>query len=229
MTQDNLSPPIEQTKAVEDFLKAVYVLQQRDERASTNALREALRITAPSVTDMAKRLTDSGLIDYQKYKGVRLTDKGERVALQVLRRHRLIELYLVQELGYELHEVHEEAENLEHVVSDRFIEAISAKLDHPNFDPHGDPIPTAEGTLGHARELCPLSDLPLHSIATVSRYITSDPDMLQHTLDRGFALGTQVEVIARDPFDGPLTIKLNSDEIMLGHIVATTILVEQQT
>lgn len=229
MTHDNSPTPIEQTTAVEDFLKAVYVLQQRDERASTNALREALNITAPSVTDMAKRLTDSGLIDYQKYKGVRLTEDGERVALQILRRHRLIELYLVQELGYELHEVHEEAENLEHAVSDQFIEAISAKLNHPRFDPHGDPIPTADGTLGHARELQPLSDLPLHCVATVSRYITSDPEMLQHTLDRGFVLGTQIEVLARDPFDGPLTIKINNEEKVIGHLVATTILVEQQS
>lgn len=228
MTQHDQTTPIEQTTAVEDFLKAVYVLQQRDERASTNALREALNITAPSVTDMAKRLTDSGLIDYQKYKGVRLTDEGERVALQILRRHRLIELYLVQELGYALHEVHDEAESLEHAVSDRFIDAISAKLNHPNFDPHGDPIPAADGTLAPLRDLHPLSDLPLNMAAIVSRYITSDPQMLQHTLDRGFALGAEVVVVARDPFDGPLTIHLNGDETILGHVVATTILVEKQ-
>ena len=108
-------------KSVENFLKTVFALQQTQERVSTNALADALEITAPSVTDMARRLMDAGAVDYVKYKGVRLTDMGEDIALKMLRRHRLIELYLVQELGYELHEVHEEAEVLEHAVSDQFV------------------------------------------------------------------------------------------------------------
>src|SRR5687767_1257324 len=117
-------PSGEHSKAVENFLKAIYSLQQDQERVSTNTLAEALMISAPSVTDMAQRMVKDGLVDYQKYKGVVLTDAGQEVALKIIRRHRLIELYLVTELSYELHEVHEEAENLEHAVSDHFIESL---------------------------------------------------------------------------------------------------------
>lgn len=124
-------PEAPQSKAVEDFLKAVYALQQHSERVSTNALSEALARSAPSVTDMAQRLAESGLVDYVKHRGVRLTDEGQAIALKVIRRHRLIEAFLVRELNYGLHEVHDEAEKLEHAVSDRFIDALAEKLDHP--------------------------------------------------------------------------------------------------
>jgi DtxR family transcriptional regulator, Mn-dependent transcriptional regulator len=213
------------SEAVENFIKSVYVLQQKNERVSTNALKDALGISAPSVTDMAQRLMESGYVDYVKYRGVRLTDAGEASALQVIRRHRLIELYLVSELGYALHEVHDEAEALEHAVSDRFIQAIASKLGNPEFDPHGDPIPTADGTIA-ARELHPLSDLSVGTSARVSRYITADADMLQHTLDRGFTLNTEIEVTARDPFQGPLTVVIGDETTVIGYIVAETILVE---
>lgn len=218
------------SRSVEDFLKAVYVLQQDlpdpDGRVSTNAVKSALDITAPSVTDMAQRLVEDDLIDYVKYRGMRLTKNGERVALHVIRRHRLIELYLVQELGYALHEVHEEAENLEHAVSDRFVRAIAHKMNNPEIDPHGDPIPAIDGTMVE-RDLYPLVDLPLEIPARVSRFITTDSDMLQHTIDRGFALEAELEVVHRDPFDGPLTVRLKDGDTIIGHAVAMTILVEK--
>ncbi|MDQ7028139.1 MAG: metal-dependent transcriptional regulator [Anaerolineae bacterium] len=213
------------SESVDDFVKAVYMLQQEHERASTNALKDALDISAPSVTDMAKRLVEIGLVDYVKYQGVKLTEKGEAMALNLVRRHRLIELYLVRELGYALHEVHEEADNLEHAVSDRFILAIDAKLGHPKFDPHGDPIPHSDGTITR-RNLRPLSQLPLATLARVSRLISTDTQMLQHTIDRGFALNTEVEVTARDPFEGPLTITVGSQQTVIGFNVAESILVE---
>lgn len=217
------------SRSNEDFLKAVYSLQQAmpdmAERVSTNALRDALDISAPSVTDMAQRLMEAGYIDYLKYQGVRLTETGEEIALMIVRRHRLIELYLVQELGYELHEVHNEAEALEHAVSDRFIEAIAHKLDHPEFDPHGDPIPAADGSVTE-RRLLPLIELPTGIEGRVSRFTTADNDMLQHTLDRGFRLDASITVIARDPFDGPLTIQLDDSQQVIGHNLAQTILVE---
>lgn len=219
---------IEQSRAVQDFIKAIYALQQgleATDRVSTNALKDARGITAPSVTDMAKRLVESGLVDYRKYYGLRLTDEGESLALRIIRRHRLLELYLVQELGYALHEVHDEADALEHAVSDRFVEAIADKLGHPQFDPHGDPIPSAEGQITR-RELQPLSDLPLDTQGRVARFISNDSDMLQHTLDRGFKLHVAVQVTARDPFDGPLTIQLGEREIVIGHAVAEKILIE---
>jgi DtxR family Mn-dependent transcriptional regulator len=214
------------SESVQNFVKSVYSLQQQVERVSTNALADILTISAPSVTDMAQRLEEAGLLDYQKYKGMRLTVEGEQFALKIVRRHRLIELYLVEELGYELREVHDEAERLEHAVSDRFVEALSDKLDHPVFDPHGDPIPTAEGTITR-RDLQPLVGWPLANPALVSRIKTDNADMLQHILDRGFKIGAVVHVIARDPFDGPLTVEIDSSQQIIGHAVATCVLVEE--
>lgn len=213
------------SESVENFIKAVYMLEQKSERVSTNALRDALNISAPSVTDMAQRLVESGLIDYKKYRGVRLTEQGSTMALRLLRRHRLIELYLVRELNYELHEVHDEAEKLEHAVSDRFVEAIDGILGYPEFDPHGDPIPSVDGMITR-RNLCTLNDLPLETPARISRLVSQDTEMLQHALDRGFSLHTEVRVIARDPFNGPITVQLASNETVIGHAVAEGILVE---
>ena len=214
------------SQSVQDFLKKVYTLQQTVDRVSTNALADALSITAPSVTDMAQRLVEEGTIDYRKYKGIRLTDDGEQVALRMLRRHRLIELYLVQGLGYELHEVHDEAEALEHTVSDRFINAIAVKLGHPEFDPHGDPIPDMQGVMPQ-RELQALSILPLNTPAQVCRFMMENPEMLQHTQERGLVMNAELEVVARDPFEGPITLKMKDDEkVIIGHAVASSILVE---
>ena len=215
-----------QSKSVEDFLKAVYTLQQQEERVQTNTLRDALGISAPSVTDMAQRLVNAGLVDYQKYHGVVLTDSGREIALKIIRRHRLIELYLVRELGYELREVHNEAERLEHAVSDRFIEALADKLNHPNTDPHGDPIPSPEGVIAQ-QNLQPLTELEMGVPATIARLKTSNGEMIQHMLDRGFELNAHVEVVERDPFAGPITVLLNGKRCVVGHQVAENILVAQ--
>ena len=214
-----------QSKSVQDFLKAIYGLQQPAERVSTNALAEALKISAPSVTDMAQRLVSAGLVDYEKYRGVLLTEEGEKLALKIIRRHRLIEAYLVEELGYALQEVHAEAETLEHTVSDRFIEAVARKLNNPDFDPHGDPIPNTEGKV-IPRDLHPLSEWPMHTAGTVSRIKTDNQAMLQHILDRGFKLDSKIEVLERDPFDGPITALVDGKKRTVGHNVASCILVE---
>lgn len=214
-----------QSRSVQDFLKTVYTLQQQNERVSTNALAEALDVQAPSITDMAQRLVTAELVDYERYKGVKLTTAGAALALKMIRRHRLIELYLVEELGYALQEVHQEAEHLEHAVSDRFIEAIAAKLGNPGIDPHGDPIPAEDGTIT-TRDLYPLTEWPLHTLAAVSRIRSDSPDMLQHILDRGFKLQAQVEVLARDPFDGPVTTRVDGEQRVVGHQVAACIMVE---
>ncbi len=218
-----LSTPSE---SVENFLKAVYTLHQDTaDRVSTNALADALGVKAPSITDMARRMEDAGLINYEKYRGVLLTESGTAIALRVIRRHRLIELYLVRELGYELHEVHDEAENLEHAVSDRFIEAVATRLGNPEIDPHGDPIPAADGSIAQ-RELIPLTDLEVHQQATVARLQATSADMLQYILDRDFALGQAVEMQALDPFEGPVTVEINGQSRVIGHTVARCILVE---
>lgn len=220
-----MTDQVNPSESVENFIKAVYSLQQQEERVSTNTLSDALNISAPSVTDMAQRLVTAGLVDYQRYKGVVLTESGREMALRVLRRHRLIELYLVRELGYALREVHEEAEKLEHAVSERFIEAIAYKLGDPNFDPHGDPIPAADGTLTQ-RQLMPLTELPAHVKASVSQLKSSSPEMLQHILDRGFTLDSEVEILARDPFDGPISARVDGRERIVGFNVAECILVD---
>jgi DtxR family Mn-dependent transcriptional regulator len=214
-----------QSKSVEDFLKTVFVLQQQMERVSTNALANALNISPPTVTDRARRMVDAGLVDYRKYYGVVLTHEGEQIALRVIRRHRLIELYLVEELGYGLHEVHDEAEKLEHAVSGRFVEAVSNKLGNPEFDPHGDPIPTPDGVIAR-REMIALTDLETGVLAKISRLIANNPDMLQHILDRGFALNAMVKITGRDPFDGPVTAEVNGEERVIGHNSAACVLVE---
>ena len=218
---------LDTSTAVQDFLKAVYVLQQRgkNNRVSTNALAEALKILPPSVTDMARRLSEGGLVDYKKYHGVHLTQDGEEIALKMLRRHRLVELYLMQELGYELHEVHEDAERLEHAVSERFIEAISHKMGHPEFDPHGDPIPSVDGTITR-RNLIPLSEIELNQEAVVSRFMMTQAEMLQYLGERGIVLNEMIQVKNIDPFEGPMTILVDGQQQIIGYNVAKSILVE---
>jgi DtxR family Mn-dependent transcriptional regulator len=143
----------------------------------------------------------------------------------VIRRHRLIELYLMQELGYELRDVHAEAERLEHAVSDQFIEAIDQKLGHPDIDPHGDPIPSAEGHVAQTVSI-PLTELPANTSARISRLMASSPELLQHVVDREFRLGDVVEVTTRDPFHGPLTVLVNGRREILGYTVAASIHVD---
>jgi DtxR family Mn-dependent transcriptional regulator len=229
VTRERLTMPeksdLTQSKSVQDFLKAVYALQQQHESVSTNALAEELQVKAPSVTDMAQRLMAADLVDYERYKGVRLTATGEALALKIIRRHRLLELFLLKELGYELQEVHREAESLEHAVSDRFIEALADKLGDPNIDPHGDPIPSADGTIIQ-RDLSPLTEWPIHEPASVSRIKADSAEMLQHILDRGFKLQAEVEVLSRDPFDGPVTAMVDGEQRVVGHQVAACIMVE---
>lgn len=216
---------LRQSRSVQDFLKVVYGLQQIHERVSTNALAEGLEVQAPSITDMAQRLVTAGLVDYERYKGVRLTPSGELLALKIIRRHRLIELYLVEELGYALQDVHDEAEHLEHAVSDRFIEAIAAKLGDPGFDPHGDPIPAADGTIAK-RELAAITVFPLGVLAQVARIAPDNPDMLQHILGKGFSLGARIRITQREPFEGPITLSVDGKSAVIGHQVAGCILVE---
>lgn len=213
----------------ENFIKAIYNLIQKtgESRISTNALADVLQIKAPSVTDMAQRLEESGFVDYVKYRGVALTLKGHELALRILRRHRLIELYLVNELGYQLHEVHAEAEVLEHHVSDRFIETIAHKLGDPDLDPHGDPIPDRDGMM-IVRDLQPLSELPLYTVATVARIGIEQDEMLKLILQKGLCLGAQVTLLAHTPTDETFTISVLGVETVISQQVAMYVMVEQQ-
>jgi DtxR family transcriptional regulator, Mn-dependent transcriptional regulator len=212
--------------AIEDYSKAIYALEQRDrEPVSTNALAERLGVTPASASGMVKRLGELGLVTHQRYRGVSLTDAGRRVALEVIRHHRLLELYLVQNLGLPWDRVHQEAEVLEHVLSEELEERIAAKLGHPTVDPHGDPIPTADLTIEEP-PTDSLDSLPARARGTFVRVSDSDPEMLRYLADRGIAPGDAFEVVDRQPFGGPLFVRFGTDVHPLGGALALAMRVE---
>jgi DtxR family Mn-dependent transcriptional regulator len=192
--------------AVEDYLKAIYTLKQSKGQVTTSLLAEQLGFRPASVTGMLKSLADMHLVSYAPYHGVELTEAGEKIALEVVRHHRLIELYLVEALGYSWDEVHDEAEELEHVISEKLEARIAARLGHPTLDPHGDPIPTPEGTLPVADEGCRLADLAIGSSGIIARVHDQNPERLRYLADLGLVPGTTVKVVAIAPFDGPLSV-----------------------
>jgi DtxR family Mn-dependent transcriptional regulator len=217
------------SSAIEDYAKAIYSLQRPGaETVSTNALAERLGVTPGSASAMVKRLGELGLVDHVRYRGVTLTESGRRVALEVIRHHRLLELYLVKSLGVPWDQVHEEAEVLEHVLSDQLEERIAAKLGHPTRDPHGDPIPSPELTLDEAPTVS-LQSLEAGAAGTFSRVSDSDPDMLRFLSERGIAPGDPFEVVEKQPFDGPLFVRFGDDVHVLGGALARAMRVEVES
>lgn len=211
------------SSAVEDYAKAIYALEARGGGpVSTNALAERLGVTPASASGMVKRLGELGLVSHRPYHGVLLSDAGRRVALEVIRHHRLLELYLVESLGVPWDRVHEEAEVLEHVLSEELEELIAAKLGHPTHDPHGDPIPSRELTLEEASTES-LQTLEPGTRGTFARVSDSDPDMLRYLAERGIAPGDPLEVIERQPFGGPLFVRFGSEVHPLGGDLARAI------
>ena len=195
------------TSAVEDYAKAIYALQARSaEPVSNNAVAERLGVTPGSASAMVKRLDELGLVSHVPYRGVTLTDAGRRVALEVIRHHRLLELYLVQSLGVPWDRVHAEAEVLEHVLSEELEELISAKLGDPTHDPHGDPIPTRDLRITEG-ETESLEQMQCGARGTFVRVSDSDPEMLRYLAERGIAPGERFEVVDRQPFGGPLFVR----------------------
>ena len=196
------------TPAIEDYLKAIYTLQQDTSEVSTSLLSEQLAGKKPgSVTGMIKRLAELKLVTYTPYQGVRLSEAGMKIALEVVRHHRLLELYLVEALGYSWDEVHDEAENLEHHISKKLEARIAARLGHPRFDPHGDPIPTAEGALP-AQDARLLADVPPGSGATILRVGDQHAARLRYLADIGLVPGAAIEVVGAEPFDGPVSVRV---------------------
>jgi DtxR family Mn-dependent transcriptional regulator len=218
----------ETTSAVEDYAKAIYALQSPDDEAvSTNALAERLEVTAASASGMVKRLADMGLVTHEPYRGVQLTSEGVAVALEVLRHHRLLELYLAESLGVPWDRVHDEAEVLEHVLSEELEELIAAKLGHPTHDPHGDPIPTRDGRIEEATTE-PLQALDTGAHGTFVRVSDSEPEMLRYLAERGISPGDRFEVIDRQPFDGPVFVRFGEDVHVLGGALTEAMRVEVQ-
>ncbi len=216
----------EVSSAIEDYAKAIYALQLRaGEAVSTNALAERLGVTAASASGMVKRLDELGLVEHQPYRGVSLTADGRRVALEVMRHHRLLELYLVQSLGVPWDRVHQEAEVLEHVLSEELEELIAAKLGDPTHDPHGDPIPTRELKIEEGPTQS-LQSLEAGASGTFARVSDADPEMLRFLAERGIAPGDAFEVIDKQPFDGPLFVRFGDHVQVLGGTLAKAMRVE---
>ncbi|HTP22624.1 MAG TPA: metal-dependent transcriptional regulator [Solirubrobacteraceae bacterium] len=214
------------SQAVQDYTKAIYALELREgEAVSTNALADRLGVTAASASGMVKRLDELGLVEHQPYRGVSLTDNGRRVALEVIRHHRLLELYLVKSLGVPWDRVHQEAEVLEHVLSEELEELIAEKLGDPTHDPHGDPIPTRELTIEEGSTIS-LQALEVGDRGMFARVSDSDPEMLRFLAERGIAPGDELEVIEKQPFDGPLFVRFGEQVHVLGGSLARAMRVE---
>src|ERR1700691_734500 len=216
------------TPAIEDYSKAIFSLEaRRDEPVSTNALAERLNITPGSVSAMLKRLDELGLITHVPYRGVRLTSDGRRIALEVIRHHRLLESYLAEALGMSWDRVHAEAEVLEHVLSEDLEELIAAKLGHPTVDPHGDPIPTVE--LGiKERQTHSLDELTTGDAGCFVRVSDSDPEMLRYLAEHGIAIGDHLEVVERQPFGGPVFVRFGEREHPIGGALARAMRIETE-
>lgn len=220
--KDNLSH-----QAIEDYLKTIYVLAQEESPVSTSRLAEARDVKPGSVTGMIQRLAKLNLVNYQKHYGVTLTPAGEKIALEILRHHRLLELYLIEALGFSWDEVHEQADILEHVISEKLEERIAAALNYPQFDPHGSPIPTKDGQIPSVNNQ-PLASFAPGALVKVSRiaWPDSDSEMLRYMGDLGLVPGAELEVSEVAPFNGPVTFILNGERKVIGHNVASAILVE---
>jgi DtxR family Mn-dependent transcriptional regulator len=199
------------TVAVQDYLKAIYALENAGERVTTSALAARMRVSAPSATAMAKRLAELGLVERAPYRGVALTEAGRRGALEVTRHHRLLERYLADRLGLSLDEVHAEADRLEHALSEELEARIDAELGYPTHDPHGDPIPDRELRVEPGRSRT-LADLEPGEEAEVSRVPDGDADLLRYLTELGLVPGSTVELVVRAPFAGPVTVRTGSGE-----------------
>ncbi len=204
------------TRSVEDYLKAIYRLSPEGRHASTSEIAHLLELSAPSVSGMVKRLSELGLLEHVPYKGVQLTAEGRRAALRMVRRHRLIEAYLVAFLGYSWDGVHEEAERLEHAVSDTLVERMAAVLGNPTVDPHGDPIPAPDGSI-HEPVSAPLSEIPAGRTVKICRVDQSQPERLRYIASIGLKPGVEVRVTDRQPFRGPITIEAEGRTHVIGH------------
>ena len=213
--------------SAQDYAKAVYALEAHEGAAvSTNDLAERLGVTPGSVSAMVRKLSDVGLVEHEPYHGVRLTAQGRRVALEVLRHHRLIELFLSEELGMSWDRVHAEAEVLEHVLSEDLEQMIAARLGDPTVDPHGDPIPTVEFGIDEpaARSL---DELPLGASGRLVR-VSDDPEMLRYLAGLGIALGDRLEVVGRQPFGGPVFVRFGAQEHPIGGALARAMRIETE-
>ena len=210
-------PPL--TRSVEDYLKVIYHLSSQGGFAATSDIAASLEVSPPSVSGMVKRLSEAGLIEHVPYRGVQLTHQGRRAALKMIRRHRVLEVYLTQQLGYDWDGVHDEAERLEHAVSDELIERMAGALGDPRYDPHGAPIPTAAGEIQEA-DLAALADARVGAVLELRQVGTEDPARLRYLAEQGLVPGVILTVTDRQPFNGPTTVALEAGTRVVGRELA---------
>ncbi len=213
------------TPAIEDYLKAVYKLQENAEAASTNAIADRMGVSAASVTNMMKRLSETGLVEHRPYQAITLTDAGSKIALEIIRHHRLLEVYMAEALGFTWDQVDAEAERLEHVISEEFEDKIDAMLGYPTTDPHGSPIPGKDGSIAptnHDR----LSDIDPGHTVVIRRVTDTEPTLLRYLDKLGLRPENRVDVVKKEPFEGPMLLQVGGEEHHVGHQVASSVLVE---
>jgi DtxR family Mn-dependent transcriptional regulator len=213
------------TPAAEDYLKAIYLLSVEGERVSNSAIAERLGIAAASVTEMLKRLGEAGLVEHVPYRGVTLTPEGAEMAVRMIRRHRVLESFLVEQLGYTWDQVHDEAERLEHAASDELIDRMARVLGEPREDPHGHPIPE-RGRQFQEEPLPTLAELDVGRRAVLRRVSDEDPALLRYLADLNLRPGASLELLDRAPFGGPLRVRIGDAVEMLGVELAKRLHVE---
>ncbi|ELZ27035.1 iron dependent repressor [Halogeometricum pallidum JCM 14848] len=213
---------------VEDYLKTIHRLQDRDTQVAPSAIATAMGVQPPTVTAMLKRMHDDGFVDYERYQGARLTTRGEKLALETLRHHRLLELFLTEQLGYDWSEVHDEADVLEHYISEKLEARIAALLGFPTVDPHGAPIPTVDLKVRHDAGQQSVDQFDEGSLVVVSEVRDNSPDVLDYLTEVGVRLGALLKVIEVAPF-GMITLKVREtdDQFSLPSETASSIFVTQ--
>ncbi|MBO6536710.1 MAG: metal-dependent transcriptional regulator [Balneolaceae bacterium] len=210
------------SQSVEDYLKVIYVLESEGSGATTNNIAEMMEVSSASVTNMLKRLAGLNLIEHKSYKGAKLTEAGRKIALEILRHHRLLELYLQEIMGYSWDEVHDEAEKLEHHISEQFEDKIAELLNHPTHDPHGDPIPSKDGVMPEMASLS-LSEAETDEQYVIGRVKDQDPELLRYLEKIGVLPGAKIKLLEKAPFDGPIRVILEEEEKTIGYNIAEQI------
>lgn len=213
--------------AVEDYVKAIYKLSLDNKRVTPSHVADTLEVSSAAVTKMVKKLQELRLVDYARSRGLELSPAGEKIALEVIRHHRLLELYLTEALGYSWDEVHQEAEKLEHVISEHFEDQIERLLGYPTHDPHGSPIPTRDGHV-ETPKLTMLAELQPGQRAVIRQVSDNDADMLNFLGGLGMYPGTGVEMMSKDPFGGPLHVKVSGTDHAIGSELAAHVYVSLQ-
>lgn len=214
------------TLTEENYIKAIYHLgKQGENNVSTNAIAKDIATKASSVTDMVKKLSEKGYADYKKYQGVTLTPKGKKIAVNIVRKHRLWEVFLAEKLNFSWDEIHEVAEQLEHIKSEKLIKQLDAFLEYPTHDPHGDPIPDADGKIKSIDKIL-LSQAKIGDVCVCVGVKDSSSEFLKYLDKNGIALGTELKITHKEPFDNSATIVIDTTEFIVSNIIANNLFVK---